>query len=196
MPDKVFYYEYARDIRADATGSSVNDVVKITYQAADHWIIRVRQDNAAVDLSAAIAWRAAVDTDFDHGSAPCVRVLNADIDSSDAANGNISLVLDANTSSFQAALGTSESMAGYFELVGCDAAGKQIFYFRFAVALANCLDPSGGDPPEPAGNHYTKTEVDALLAAKLDAAFTLGATTYKITPVEDSGLPTLGFETL
>ncbi len=101
-------------------------------------------------------------------TAPMVRVQDASIDSSDAANGNISVPVDADTATYLNAVSGEEKINAYFELCGKNAAGKTIYYCRFDIIALNILDPGGGVPPAPIGNYYTEAEIDALLAAKAD----------------------------
>jgi len=196
MPNKSFYYDFTNDNRCSAAGVDLTrSKPSLAYQDFACWLIQVRDTGAgtlaAVDLSAATAWRAAVGKGFARPATPCCRALAGAIDASGAAGGDIRVTLDANTSGFLDALGANESATAYFELAGLDSTGRQVYYFRFPIELVNTLDPSGGDPPEPVGDHYTKAEVDALVNAKLANTFVLGNITYAITATLDNGIPTL-----
>ena len=205
---KTLYYDYDAERRISSAGVAQTTAQKITYQSADRWALGIRHNAAGkltpVDLSAATAWRAAVKVDYKRTTTVCCRVLAADIDASGAAAGDIAFILDANTATFLAAVVDVPSKVGYFELAGLDASGHQVFYFCFSAELVNTLDPSGGDPPEPAGNYYDKSEVTALVnglaaqVAALQAALAaqsallrVGGVTYAVAAVEDAGGVTL-----
>lgn len=203
MPNKIFYYDFTNDNRCSAAGVDLTrSRPPLAYQDFASWLIRVRDTSsgtpATVDLSAATAWRAAVSKGFARPSAPCCRTSAANVDASGAASGDIRVSLDSNTSSFFDALGSNESVTAFFELAGLDASGRQIYYFRFPIELVNTLDPSGGDPPEPLGDYYSKTEVASLvaglqaqIAAKLASTITIDGVTYAIAATLDNGVPSL-----
>lgn len=169
----------------NSTGEVDNTELRIAYQEAPVWEIifgvadRTAGTFTPIDVSAAVAWKAAVDDDFNHDTDPMVRTLNADIDSSSAGSGIIVVSMDANTATFLAAVADKDELRTVkFDLSGLNASLGLAYYAKFAIVADNTLDPSGGDPPEPVGNYYTKTEVDALLPAV-------------IAPVEISGDTTL-----
>ena len=165
------YYDVLAGRRVTSTGALNNKTITLGYQSAPTWEIQLSSVDAdagtvtGLDLTAATAWKAAVDKDFNHTTDPMCRILNADIDSSRAADGIISLKVDANTSTFAAAVGTKEKISAYFELQGLNSSAEVIFEARFAITATNAIDPSGGTPPDPVGDYYSKTEVDALLQA-------------------------------
>ena len=103
-------------------------------------------------------------------TAPCVRTLNASITSTNKATGILVVPLDANTATFLNAVGTYESVAGYFEVRGYNVSSQMIFFARFPVELINALDPSLTIPPGVASNYYTKAEGDARYALLTGAA--------------------------
>lgn len=165
--------------RVNSGGGISRDQIRLGYQAAPTWVLQfVSADPdlatvTAVDVSDAVTWQAAVDDDFDSATEPMVRVLNADIDSSDAANGNISVSLDAETATFATAIGTNASIRAYFQLRGLNASAKVIYEALFEILATNAVDPLGGTPPEPVGDYYDSTQVDALLSGKQDLDATL-----------------------
>jgi hypothetical protein len=173
-------YDVLQGRRVTAAATISREQIRLGYQSSPTWDIKfvsVDMDEGTVtdlDVSDAVAWKAAVDDDFDHDSDPMCRTLNVDIDSSLAADGIISPRLDAATATFLAAVGESETIRAWFELQGLDGAGAVIYEARFEVVATNALDPSGGTPPDPVGDYYTKTETDVLLTAyqPLDAGLT------------------------
>lgn len=163
--------------------------VRIAYQEAPSWeiIFGVADPVAGTftpsDVSDAVAWAAAIDDDWDHATTPMVRVLDASIDDSDAATGQIVVALDANTATFVAAVaGVPFLRTTFFELRGLDAGAALIHYARIQIVADNTLDPSGGTPPDPTGNYYTKTETDALLRAGYELNYSIDGATLWHTP--------------
>jgi len=138
----------------------------IGYQSEPTWQIKfvVADRDAstitAIDVSDAVSWDANIDDDFDEASQVMVKTLNADIDTSQASSGIISVPLDADTSTFNSALGTAAKKDVYFELNGYNASGKKIYNALFTITAYNSIDPTGVSP-EPEGSYYNKTESDA-----------------------------------
>jgi len=168
MANKVIYFDWVNQVRVLAGGSRDPNPIRLYYGEVPNWEIHFVTVSGttvtAVDASAVAAWAAAVDDDFDSATTPWVRVLDGDIDSTDEANGVIVVPVDSNTATFATGIGTSESAQAYFELRGLNASAELVTYARFAITAANTIDPAGGDPPDPTGNYYTKTECDALFA--------------------------------
>jgi hypothetical protein len=168
MADKKIFINFDRDERVNENGGSDSSRIQLYYQEQPVWEINfIDTDAAQVDLSAVDTWKAACDDDFDQSTDPWVRVLNADIDSSQAANGIISVQLDANTSTFAAGIGVLRSKEIYFDLEGFDSSGKRIAYTQFIIRAKNIIDAAGGTPPDPVGNYPTWTEVYANFVQKL-----------------------------
>lgn len=176
MASSTFIWDFTNGVRCDSNGILVSKTPDIFYQQHPSWQVSFKTNAvgtlSALDVSGATAWAAAIDTAYSNSGDPCCRTLNADIDSSGAASGNIVVSLDANTSSFLTAIATAIDgrVAGYFELRGLDGSGEMIYYAYFPVYLRNTLDPSGGTPPDPVGDYYNKAETDALVGAKLSDA--------------------------
>jgi hypothetical protein len=162
---KVIYFDWVNQVRVLANGSRDPNPVSLYYGEVPSWEIHVVTVSGttltAVNMSTAIAFASAVDDDFAISSDPWVRVLDADIVSTNKAAGIVTVPVDSNTSTFATGIGTSESALAYFELRGLNAGGELVFYVRFAISAKNTLDPAGGVPPAPTGNYYTKTESDA-----------------------------------
>lgn len=176
MASSTFYWDFTNGVRCDSNGILITRAPDIFYQQHPSWQVSFKANAAgvlsALNVSSASTWAAAIDTTYANSGDPCCRTLNADIDSSGAASGNIVVSLDANTSSFLTAIAsaTDGRVAGYFELRGLDVSGEMIYYAYFPVSLRNTIDPSGGTPPAPTGNYYNKSETDALVGAKLSDA--------------------------
>lgn len=179
------YFDVNTEKRVDSSGGNSISDLNLKYQSHPTWRVYFKKvDKAAatvtaVDLSAAVAWKAAVDDDFDHTSEPMCRTLDADIDSSQAAAGIIDVPLDADTSTFAASIGTKANLRQvYFELRGFDSSGEEVHSARIEIVALNIVDPNTGDPPDPISDYYTKVQDDALLAGKADK---VGADDIEIT---------------
>lgn len=98
-----------------------------------------------------------------YDTAPCCRALDADIDSSDSANGNITVSFDADTAPMLNAISGEENVLGYWELAGSSVSGDQNFYAQSSANLVNLLDPdaTGSVPPAPSSQWASKTWVAA-----------------------------------
>lgn len=107
------------------------------------------------------------DTCQAENTAPAIRTLNANIDSTSASTGKIIVTMDANTSTFADKVGTGQTLPAFFELRGVNGSGTLLFYAQFPATLRNTIDPSGTVSPAPASNYYTKTEVDASVAGRV-----------------------------
>jgi hypothetical protein len=111
-------------------------------------------------------------------TAPCVRVLNASIDKTNAATGRVVVSIDCDTTTFRDALDESEFIGGWFELRGYNVSAKMVYYIRFPILLINTVDSATTGTLAPSSNYYTKAENDALLTAKADK---VGTDDIKIT---------------
>lgn len=179
------YYDVNSEARIDSAGGNSITDLRLKYQSTPTWRIYFKKVDKgagtieALDVSGAVAWSAAVDDDFDHASEPMCRTLTAAIDATQAALGIIDVPLDANTETFETAIGsTDKKREVYFELRGFDSSGEEIFSALIKIVAVNTVDPLGGDPPAPVGNYYTKTQVDAIAAGKADK---IGADDIEIT---------------
>jgi hypothetical protein len=168
------YYDTLTMSQVDSAGGRRFTPLKIAYESAPMWRVRfVEADSAAgtvtsVDVSDAVAWRAAIDKDFNADTDPMCRTLDENIDASQAADGIIDVLLDAFTAPFLAALGDQGRLRDCpFELCGYDYEGKKIYSALVFVEATGSVDPAGGEPPDPPGNYYTKTEINALFAKLL-----------------------------
>jgi len=186
-------YDIAQGRRVTSNGVIDRTQLRLGYQSSPTWEIEfVTVENGVVtpvDVSGAVAWKAAVDSNFDHTSDPMCRTLDADIDKTEAGDGIIKPTLDANTDTFETAVGTKETIRAWFELQGLDSEGAVIYEARFEIIASNAIDPAGGTPPDPVGNYYTKTEDLALLRAEREFQFSIdGATLWHDTQVPNVDL--------
>ena len=178
------YYNKNTDRQIDSSGGNSFSAPQLCYQDLPTWRIFFKNiDSAAgtitaVDVSDAVVWKAAVDDDFDHASEVMCRTLDANIDSSQSSLGIIDVLLDANTAPFETAIGTADKKSPvYFQLEGFNTAGKRIHNALIKITATNTVDPLGGDPPNPVGNYYTKTEINALLRAGYELQFSVDGET-------------------
>lgn len=179
------YYDINTDKQIDSAGGNSFSSPNLKYQSHPTWRVYFKKvDKAAntvtaVDVSTAVAWKAAIDDDFDHASEPMCRTLNENIDSSQAALGIIDVLLDADTSPFATAIAALEKKRQvFFELRGFDITAEEVHSVRIEIVALNIVDPNTGDPPDPPSDYYTKTQVDAIAAGKADK---IGAVDIEIT---------------
>lgn len=177
-PKKIIYYDVDRDYRSDTSGGKNGTVIRIGYQEGPEWRIvfgrMVSNAWTALDVSDAATWEAAIDDDFDSATDPMCRTLDANIDDSQAASGIIDVTLDADTATYETAIGTDAKKTAYFRLKGLNGSSKIIYRAAFDIVAENDIDPAGGVAPDPASSYYTKTEADARFAPiALDTETTL-----------------------
>lgn len=120
-------------------------------------------DPVPADVSSITAWRAAVDSDWDHSSPPMVRTSDG-IDKSGAAQGIIRIPLDANTEPFAEKIRNNQSIAAFFEIRGFSAEGAAELIVVFNITCHNAIDPLGGEILPPADDVASKTWVREQLA--------------------------------
>ena len=163
------YYDMTRQMRVDATGARVTGRPLLSYKEQPIWEIHlVDGENHPLDVSGIPSWRAAVDSDLLSSTEVMCRTLNDRIDTSRLAEGVIRVQLDANTTTFLAAVDGKDNLPAYFELWGYDADGVKEIYLRIAITAASVVDPEGGEPPEaPDSGLVEKTELEALISRKL-----------------------------
>lgn len=163
--NKIIYWDVYRSKTTDSSGATEDTPIRIGYQEAPNWEIHFISSAGGtisdIDMTDGIIWEAAIDDDFDSGSEPMARTLNVDIDSSQKANGIIIVGLDAETTTWLASLGTEEKKGAWFRLKGLNSSSKIEFRSQFEIVAENDIDPSGGTPPDPVGDYWTKTEADA-----------------------------------
>ena len=88
------------------------------------------------------------DCDADN-TPPLCRTTNANITSTDKANGNFTVTLDALNNVFKNYIDDDEKQDVYFELVGMDASGYEIHRVQIKIVARNSIDPSGGGTLAP-----------------------------------------------
>ena len=155
----------------------------ISFGAAPQWELhfcRVNDDGtlSGADLSEAVAWQAAVDTDFLSSTMPMIRTLDSGIDHSKSASGIITVNLDANTTTFFEKVDGKNSVNAYFEVRGRDSDDKVLYDYRTSIYALGAVDPQGGDPVPPVSGGITETEVYALLRAALEYEFSSDGTNW------------------
>lgn len=143
------YYDMTRQMRVDATGARVTGRPLLSYKEQPVWELHlVDGENLPLDLSGLPSWRAAVDSDLLSSTEVMCRTLNDKIDKSNLAEGIVRVQLDANTTTFLAAVDGKENLPAYFELWGYDADGVKQIYLRIGITASSVVDPEGGEPPE------------------------------------------------
>jgi len=110
------------------------------------------------------------DTCQAESSPPSLRVLDADIDDSDASNGNVVVTLDTDNPVFLNDIATSGNTDGFMELKGYDGSGDRIHYLLFQMNLRRIGDPNLTTNPQPETNYFTKAQTTAITNSKVDVA--------------------------
>lgn len=149
-------------------GSIRVDFVQLSYDQYDtitfKWKTSETGTIAAKNVSAAVSWSASINIEYNDSATVMARTLNADIDSTDAANGILQIPIDSYTATWLSQLGTSGVKSGKLEVIGRNLSAKGIFKAIVDINCENAIDPAGGTPPAPTGNYYTKSEIDVFLA--------------------------------
>jgi hypothetical protein len=156
----------------NSAGSTTADKPSLFYQDQPYWWFNIINliDSVVtpVNVTDAVAWQFAVDSDFNAATTPMCRTLNADIDKSQLAAGKVGVPVDGTRAEYLAALGTKQSIPGYAELKGFNSAGRRIYYFQFGLTLGNIVDPDGATPLPVPDNLITEAQLAAILTGKLD----------------------------
>lgn len=143
MKNSIIYIDFDRGTLADAQGGRVMYSPSIQMGAEPVWEIHFVsfEQGTYPDMSDAVAFRAAIDTDFLSGTTPMVRSL--DIDSSEASSGVIKVPINTNTDTFIRKVDGRPSLPAYFELYGLDSDAKVIYDYRFGVNCNGTVDYQG-----------------------------------------------------
>ena len=176
MSDKTLYINIDTGKFINASGGQILNKPTISYKAQPVWELHFVQidENGTmnpVDMSSGVAWRAAIDSDFDSATQPMVRTLDDGIDKTDIANGVLYVSLDANTDTFLAKVDKKSSIAAYFEVRGTSSDGRVIYDYRFDISALGAIDPSGSDPLPVASGAVSEDQVLALLRASRELQF-------------------------
>ena len=170
MANRTIFINFNNGDVIDSEGAFLMSNPSIGYQSYPKWelkFVKVNEDGSleGVDMSQAVSWHAAVDTDFDSSTSPMVRTLDSEIDSSGAGSGVIVVGLDAGTQGFYDKVNGRESVNAFFEIRGNDPTDRVIYDYRFRVNALGALDPQGGDPLPIVSGGVTINDVYALLRA-------------------------------
>ncbi|MBS1371581.1 MAG: hypothetical protein HPZ91_16685 [Lentisphaeria bacterium] len=175
-----FYINYNNRQFVDADGSPLSDMPKISYGEKAVWELHFfNAGNEPMNLSEAVAFRAAVDADFDSSTEVMCRTLPENIDASRIAEGILRVRIDALTGRFLEVCSGAETTQVRFELTGLDTNGARVFSCIVPVEACMVLDPeTTTDVPTAPGLTADRAWVLALLssgpelqfAATIDAA--------------------------
>ena len=170
MANRTIFINFNNGDVIDSEGAFLMSNPSIGYQSYPKWelkFVKVNEDGSlgSVDMSPAVSWHAAIDTDFDSSSSPMVRTLDDEIDSSGASSGVIVVGLDAGTQGFYDKVNGRESVNAFFEIRGNDSTDRVIYDYRFRVNALGAVDPQGGDPLPIVSGGVTVNDVYALLRA-------------------------------
>lgn len=170
MANRTIFINFNNGDVIDSEGAFLMSTPSIGYQSYPKWelkFVKVNEDGSleGVDMSSAVSWHAAVDTDFNSSTSPMVRTLDNEIDSSGASSGVIVVGLDAGTQGFYDKVNGRESVNAVFEIRGNDSTDRVIYDYRFRVTALGAVDPQGGDPLPIVSGGVTINDVYALLRA-------------------------------
>ena len=184
MKNQIIYIDFDRGTLADAQGGAVMGVPTLQMGAEPVWEIHFQsfEQGYLPDLTDAVSWRAAIDTDFLSATTPMVRSL--DIDASSAASGIIKVPLNTNTETFISKVDGQNAIGAYFELYGLDSEAKVIYDYRFSIACRGTIDYQGGEPLPVVSGGVTISDVYALLRAAVDYRFSADGSTWHDTQQE------------
>ncbi len=149
---------------------------EIAFATSPEWTIQLCSSESGqlkpLDLTEVPSWRAAIDCDHDCTTEPMCRILSENIDTSGLAQGEVGLVINANTVNFLAALNGRESIGAWFELWGMETSGKAVYYCKFPIKAIMPIDPvSGTEPKEVAAHWADRTWVESLWQAGLELQY-------------------------
>lgn len=173
---KRLYINFDTGNLIDDEGAILMGRPSISFGAAPQWELhfcRVMDDGSlsGADLSEAVSWTAAVDTDFLSSTMPMIRTLPSGIISTQAASGILTVNLDANTTTFFEKVDGRNSVNAYFEVRGKDSEDKVLYDYRTSIYALGSVDPQGGEPIPPAEGGATIGDVYALLRAPVQYQF-------------------------
>lgn len=187
MANKIFYINFNTGDVLDETGAILMTKPTISYQANPNWEIHFvtvndeSGDITPVDVSQAVSWNAAVDTDFDSSTSPMIRTLPSGINSDASASGIIIVPLDAGTETFYTKVNGKNSIPAYFEVRGKNTADRVLYDFRFAINALGAIDPDGGEPIPVVSGGVTMTDVYAVLRAAAEYRWSADGTNWHST---------------
>lgn len=169
------YYNIKSQTRCNEQGIRLSgEFPSICFKQQPEWTLNLLNDNGVpFDLTGIESFRAAVDVDFTHTTAPVIRSLDQDIDHSQKSRGILKISLNANTVNFQQTVDGALNKKAYFELWGLDQNAKTKLYVMFEIRLSSVIDPDGGELPEEVPSDYmTVTKAQAILRAADEHQFT------------------------
>ena len=183
------YYNTTAQCRVDENNTRIAAKPVIHYGACPIWELHFFSGDPSetpeiVDLSDIVAWRAAVDSDWNSTTEPMCRTLDEDIDASQAASGIISVPVNANTQRYHTVVNGKQSVGAWFELRGFDDQGNVTLVVLLNITCSNSIDPTGGAEPEPVDNDTaTMTWVKAEIAQQLYFQYSADGSTWHTPPM-------------
>jgi hypothetical protein len=176
MSNKILYIDIESGKIVNSVGSPVLDKPTISYQSQPTWelhFISINENGTFeyADLGEAVAWRAAVDIDFDSETSPMIRTTDEFINKTEAKNGILYVILDANTDSFFEKIDKKASRAGTFQIRGSNSNGRIIYDFSFGINCLGAIDPFGIDPLPVEDGAVSKDWVYSVIRGPLNYEF-------------------------
>jgi len=176
------YYDVVAMTLRDSTGAPIVKNARPYIMYRELPLLRIRlvkddQNTKFTDFDGTETFSASIDRDWNHQSLPMIKSANDSINvagdwEGDAnpsiAEGQITVRLDAGTSTYKTAVGVIQEVANCtFELQTLEAGtGDLIGTFQFIFRCFNLLDDDRAIPPVPLNNYYTKTQSDARYTLK------------------------------
>ncbi len=179
------WYDVVNKVIRGSDGSELgkNDYPYIVFREKPLMNLHLVTDDqltAYADFEGDEVFSAAIDDDFDHSDAVMCKSDNTQINisgdwggdsSGDASseNGEFSIRLDANTTSFQTKIGTNKELrTAYFELLAFDGSdGTMIASFQMEFNTRNILDDEGTSPPVTVIQNFVWFEKDGEQCLRL-----------------------------
>ena len=190
MSTRTLYIDFNKGTLTNSGMARVVEYPTIIYGSDSIWevhLVAADPDSGiatGVDLTSAVAWHAAVDTDFTQSTTPMVRTLDPQIDHSRADEGIISVQLNALTENFLVKVDGKQSIPAYFELRGLDENDKTIYCYQIRINALGAVDAEGGEPIPVASGGVTLSDVYAVVRQTPLLQFSLDGTSWHDTQID------------
>ena len=181
------YYRYDTKKLCDASGSEIynaNYYPRFPVQssvAIDWYFLRLNTTTNVIEVanvSFVSAWSLALDDDFASATNVMARATNANINSTDAANGHLSALINTNTVKFISVTDGHDTVTCYGQLKALNSSAEKIEAFKFPIIADGDLDLNIDPPPEDETLYFTKAELLAILALLISSGTGAPATEY------------------
>lgn len=197
MADRTIYINSDTGRRVNLAGAVDITAVELEYEANEEWTYIFRNNSlVATDLSDSVTFSAALAADLTVATDPWIRILNANIDSTQSALGILVITMDSDYQAFREGTDGLRFKQTFFKLRGFNASDKEEMSFMLPVTAIGNVDATGGSP---ATNdlYYTKIQSDAKYATLQSTAVEDNIATFDSGgDVQDSSLALADVTTL